>query len=208
MKVLVGCEESQTITVAFRKRGVEAFSNDLIECSGGHPEWHLLMDVYQAIRSNDWDLIILHPPCTCLALSGNRTYGKGKPKHPKRVEAVIWTQKLWNYAISVCNHVAMENPVGVLNTYGFFPKPHYTQPYEHGHKISKKTGWWLHNLPPLKPTNIVEPEWVIHKGKRYSPDHDRYPPKIRARMRSKTYPGIAEAIADQWGGINEYQEIK
>jgi len=112
MKVLVACEESQAVTKEFRELGHEAYSNDLIECSGGHPEWHLKTDCFEAIRSKEWDLIIMHPPCTAMTVSGNSTYGLNpdgtwKAKHHKRIEAVIWTQNLWNLAISVCDKVAL-----------------------------------------------------------------------------------------------------
>ena len=200
MKILVGCEESQVVCIEFRKRGHEAYSCDLLPCSGGHPEWHLKMDVFKAIGFKKWDLIIMHPPCTAIAVSGNSTYGFGKEKYYMRIESVKWIQKLWDYAISRCNKVVMENPVGVLNTMGNFPKPQYIQPYEHGHRISKKTGLWLVGLPELKPTNIVEPEWIYYKnGGRCSPDHYKNAfSKKRGLLRSKTYPGIAAAFATQW----------
>lgn len=190
MNVLIGCEESQEICKAFRERGHNAFSNDLLPCSGGHPEWHLQGDVFEAIDYKHWDLIILHPPCTALAVSGNAHYGVGKPNYHKRLEALVWTHRLWNKAISVCEHVALENPVGVLNKMGVLPKPQYIQPWQFGHGETKKTGLWLHNLPPLQPTNIVDGrEQKIWK---MTPSDDR------AKLRSKTYPGIAKAIAAQW----------
>ena len=194
MKVLIGCEESQAICKEFRALGHEAYSNDLIECSGGHPEWHLQMDVFDALGYMKWDLIILHPPCTALAVSGNGTYGVGKPKHHLRIEAIEWTQRLWDTACDICERVALENPVGVLNSMGSknFPKPQYIQPWQFGHGETKKTGLWLQGLPKLVPTNIVEGrEQKIWK---MGPSDDR------ATIRSKTYPGIAKAIADQWGG--------
>lgn len=190
MKVLIGCEESQAICLAYRELGHEAYSNDIIPCSGGHPEWHLQMDVFEAIKYQQWDIIILHPPCTALAVSGNAHYGENKPKYNERLHAVSWTQNLWCEAIKVCNHVALENPVGVLNTYGVFPKPQYIQPWQFGHGETKKTGFWLQGLPKLQPTNIVEGrEQKIWK---MGPSDDR------AKLRSKTYPGIAKAIANQW----------
>lgn len=193
MRILVGCEESQIITIGFRNIGYEAYSCDIQECSGRHPEWHLKMDIFKAINLYKWDLIILHPPCTALAVSGNRWYGSGKLKHQERIDAVKWTQELWNKATSVCNYVAMENPVGVLNKLGDFPKPQYIQPWQFGHGETKKTGLWLYGLKPLKPTNIVEGReqkiWKMSPGPN------------RAKLRSKTYTGIAEAIVNQWSKI-------
>ncbi len=227
-RVLVGFEESQTVTKEFRKLGYEAFSNDIKECTGGHPEWHLKMDIFLALKLMKWDLIILHPPCTAIAISGNSTYAKGKLKEKERIEAVKFTQKVWDNARLICKYVVMENPVGCLNTLGYFPKPQYIQPYQFGHTDSKKTGLWLHNLPKLTPTKIMEPVWYtnpdgsVYKdkgGSRYSPTHyyggknlkPRWsnqtpsgqnklgPSPDRATLRSKTYEGIAKAMADQWG---------
>lgn len=109
MNVLIGCEESQEICKAFRELGHNAYSNDLIECSGGKPEWHLQMDVFVAIHYMKWDLIILHPPCTAIAVSGNAHYGKDKSKHHERIKALQWTSELWEEAKTVCGHVALEN---------------------------------------------------------------------------------------------------
>lgn len=204
-KILIGCEESQEVCKAFRILGYEAYSNDIIDCSGGHPEWHLKMDVFEAINLMNWDLIILHPPCTAIAVSGNSTYAKGKKKYDERIKSVKWTEKLWHHAILKCSHVALENPVGCLSTMTDMPKPNYIQPYEHGHKISKKTGLWLHNLTKLKPTNIVEPEWIYYNGNsgnRCSPDHYKNAfSKNRGKIRSKTYQGIAKAMAEQWSKV-------
>lgn len=192
LEILVGCEESQEVTKALREIGHNAKSCDIQECSGGMPEHHYQMDVFEAIRMQKWDMIILHPPCTKIAVSGNRWYGMGQPRHQERIEAVEWTQKLWNEATSVCDAVALENPVGVLNKMGDFPKPNYIQPWQFGHGETKKTGFWLYGLEPLKPTNIVEGrEQRIWK---MPPSEDR------GKLRSKTYPGIAKAIAEQWAG--------
>jgi len=190
-KVLIGCEESQRVCIEFRKLGFKAYSNDVIDCSGGHHEWHLKMDVFYALEYCEWDLIIMHPPCTYLAVSGNRWYGEGTKGFEKRLNAVEWTQKLWDKATSICNYVVMENPVGVLNKYGNFPKPKYIHPWQYGHGETKKTGLWLNNLPELKPTNIVEGrEQRIWK---LPPSNDR------RELRSKTYSGIAKAMSEQWG---------
>jgi len=198
MKVLIGCEESQAVCIAFRKLGHEAYSCDLIECSGEHPEWHLQIDIFDAIDSRIWDIIILHPPCTAVAVSGNATYAQGKLKSKERFAAVNFTQNVWDYAKRYCHYVAMENPVGCLNTLGIFPKPQYIQPWQFGHGETKKTGLWLHNLPPLKPTNIVEGR--EHKIWEMAPSKDRQ------KLRSKTYPGIANAIAYQYSKYIETNE--
>lgn len=190
LDVLVGCEESQEVTKAFRKLGHNAKSCDLQEPSGGMPEHHYQIDIFKAIRLKKWDIIILHPPCTKIAISGNRWYGLGSSNYQERVDSVKWTQELWNMAVSVCDKVALENPVGVLNTLGNFPKPHYIQPWQFGHGETKKTGLWLYGLEPLKPTNVVDGrEQRIFK----------MPPSAnRGKLRSKTYPGIAKAMAEQW----------
>lgn len=190
MKVLIACEESQTVCKAFRALGHEAYSNDLIECSGGRPEWHLQMDAFNAIDLMQWDLIIMHPPCTALAVSGNETYAAGKIKHNERIDAVIWTMDLFSKAVHKCKRVAMENPVGCLTSH-LTIKPQYIQPWMFGHGETKKTGLWLYGLPKLKPTNIVEGR----EGKVW-----KMPPSPdRAKLRSKTYEGIAKAMAEQWG---------
>ena len=117
LNVLIGCEESQEICKAFRRLGHNAFSCDLQDCTGGHPEWHLKIDVFDAIDfyGYDWNLGIFHPPCTALCNSGSGTYGKGKLKHNKRFQAVDWTQNLWDYAKRFIPYIVMENPVGCLN---------------------------------------------------------------------------------------------
>lgn len=190
-RVLVACEESQVVTKAFRELGHEAYSCDILPCSGGHPEWHFQQDVFEVIDNKHWDIIILHPPCTKVAVSGNAWYGSNKARHNERVESVKWIQSLWDKSISLCEKVAMENPVGVLNKMGNFPKPTYIQPWQFGHGETKKTGLWLKGLPNLKPTNIVEGrEQRIWKMP---------PSKDRGKLRSKTFPGIAKAIAEQWG---------
>jgi hypothetical protein len=190
-RVLVACEESQIVTKAFRELGHEAYSCDILPCSGGHPEWHFQQDVFEVIDNKHWDIIILHPPCTKVAVSGNAWYGSNKARHNERVESVKWIQSLWDKSISLCEKVAMENPVGVLNKMGNFPKPTYIQPWQFGHGETKKTGLWLKGLPNLKPTNIVKGrEQRIWKMP---------PSKDRGKLRSKTFLGIAKAIAEQWG---------
>lgn len=192
MKVLIGCEESQVVCKAFRERGHEAYSCDILKCSGGHTEWHLHGDITGALEIVKWDLIGLHLPCTKVAVSGNRWYGKGMKNHYERIESVRWMESIYRKACAICEKVYLENPVGVINKYGTcFPKPQYIQPWQFGHGETKKTGLWLHGLPNLKPTNLVPGrEQRIWK---------MAPSKNRAKLRSKTYEGIASAMAEQWG---------
>jgi len=185
--VLVGCEESQTITKALREAEHEAFSCDL-EPTRGNPEWHLQQDIMQVVPSRYWDLIILHPDCTAMAVSGNRWYGKGMPMNDKRLAQVEWTKRLWELAVLHSDRVALENPVSVI--FSHLPNVFYLQPWEHGHGETKKTGFALHNLEPLKPTNIVDGrEQRVWKMP---------PSETRKRDRSKTFDGVAKAIVEQW----------
>lgn len=201
MKLLIACEESQIVTKAFRRNGFEAFSNDIIDCSGGRPEWHLKMDVFEAVNSNDWDAMIAFPPCTYLTTTANRSFLNNPERWEKRLEAVKFVHKLMNLDIP---HIAIENAKGVLSSH--IRKPdQYIQPYEHGHRDSKMTGLWLKNLPLIQPTEIVEPEWIISpSGKRHSKTHWKNPSTNNpenAKLRSKTYEGIAQAMANQWGNF-------
>ena len=196
MRVLIGCEESQTVCKAFREKGHEAYSCDLLDCSGGYPEWHIKGCTLDAI-SQEWDLIILHPPCTALAVSGNAWYGEGMTKNKQRIQSKKWTVHLWNQAKKNASKVAMENPVGVLTE--ILGKPHYVQPWQFGHPESKKTGLWLHNLPELKPTNNVYQQFKSLPKNQAQRLHYLPPSKDRAKIRSKTFTGIAKAMAAQWG---------
>ena len=190
MKILIGCEESQTICGAFRKNGYEAYSCDIKE-TRGNKNWHYKEDIIKCIKRNRWDLIILHPDCTYMALSGNRWYGKNKNLHYKRIEAIEWTIKLYDIAKQYSDHVALENPISVI--FSYIDNVQYIQPWQFGHGETKKTGFALYNLPKLKPTNIVPGrENRIHKMP---------PNKNRKRDRSVTYTGIANAIVDQWGSF-------
>lgn len=189
MKILIGCEYSGKVREAFRKLGHDAWSCDLIPADDSQ-EFHYQMDIEDAMYLDEWDLIIMHPPCTALCVSGNRWYGKGMPKNDERIKAVDWTVKLWNKAKKRAKMVCMENPVGVLPNL-LICRPQYIQPWQFGHGETKKTGLWLHNLPELKPTNIVEGrDDRIHK---LPPSDDRW------KIRSETYQGIADAMAEQWG---------
>jgi len=196
MKILVGCEESQAVTIELRKLGHEAYSCDLQECSGGYPEWHLRMDVFQAIELKKWDMGIFFPDCTYLTVSANKWY-KDQPERKsgtlvgqKRCEArekgIEFFMRLYNSDIP---KIAIENPIGVMSSR--FRKPNQVlQPWMFGHGETKATCLWLKGLPNLKPTNVVDGrEQRLH----YLPKT-----KDRAKLRSKTFPGIAKAMAEQW----------
>lgn len=188
MNILIGCEESQIICNAFRNARYNAYSNDL-KPTRGNPLYHFQEDVFISIKRRYWDLIILHPDCTALALSGNRWYGKGMIYHDKREKAINWTLSLWNEAKKYSNCVALENPASVI--FKYLPRVQYIQPWQFGHGEQKKTGFALHNLPRLISTDIVsgreERIWKMPPGPN------------RKRDRSVTYVGIANAIVDQWG---------
>jgi hypothetical protein len=184
LKVLIGREESGVVRRAFRAAGHNAWSCDLLPARDGGE--HFQMDVIGAITHIRWDLIILHPPCQYIAVSGNRWHAGT----PNRANAKLWTYKLWLIARGHADRVCLENPVGLqLPDY----KPQWIQPWQFGHPETKKTGLWLHNLPPLVPTNIVEPTqqriWRMPPGPN------------RQRDRSETFSGIAEAMANQWGSL-------
>lgn len=220
IKVLIACEESQRVCAAFRERGFEAYSCDIIKCSGGHPEWHIKNDAIDTIYNHilvktcdgklhhidKWDLVIAHPPCTYLTVTGNRwfnieRYGeKAIERYKEREKAIkffMWIAK------AKCDRIAIENPIGVMSTY--YRKPdQIIQPYMFGECFEKKTCLWLKGLPNLTPTNIVKPEKriVFDSGKsmpKWYADLWHLPKEERAKERSKTFPGIAEAMAEQWG---------
>lgn len=188
MKVLIGFEESQAVCKAFRERGHEAFSCDLQYCSGGHPEWHLQMDFFEALRLKEWDMIILHPPCTCTytAICGNRWYWNSN----LRVEGIKLCKDAWDESCKVCFYVALEQPKTIMQRY-IGKKTQVIQPWQFGHGETKETWFWLHNLPLLIPVNIVDGR--DHRIWKMPPSEDR------AKLRSKTFPGIAKAMASQWG---------
>jgi len=210
MKILVACEESQAVTKELRKLGHQAFSCDLLPCSGGHPEWHFKQDVFEVIKQG-WDMMIAHPPCTFLAVSGARwLYNKDGSKNIERwqnqAEALDFVQKLMDAPI---NKIAIENPISVISSN--IRKPdQIIQPYMFGDKAQKSTCLWLKNLPKLEPTDIVEKgefkEWVCKKtGKNkkqalwyYEALQKAKSPRERRTLRSKTFKGIAEAMATQW----------
>lgn len=204
-RVLVACEESQAVTKAFRKLGIEAFSCDLLPPSGGHPEWHFQEDMFEVIkREKKFDLMIAFPPCTDLAVSGAR--------HFERKIADGSQQKSIDFFMSVINadieRIAVENPIGIMS--GKFRKPdQIIQPYMFGDKAQKSTCLWLKNLPKLEPTDIVEKgeffEFTSKKGLKkrmpmwyYKALQQAKTPEQRRTLRSKTFQGIANAMAKQW----------
>lgn len=196
MRILIGCEESGVLRRAFRKLGHHAWSNDLLPARDGST-YHIQGCVKQAIRDGDWDMIILHPDCTKRAVSGNRWYGKGTSGHNERLEQVAWTVDLWKLAKENAKYVALENPVSVIFTelkmLGAYVQ--YIQPWMFGHGETKATGFALHNLPDLMPTDIVDGReqriWKMPPGEN------------RKRDRSETFAGVADAIAEQWGVVDK-----
>lgn len=239
MKCLVACEESQAVVTEMRKLGHEAYSCDLEECSGGHPEWHIHGDALKLLHpyiiesggafGNEyrlgvdfntqdgeyhvvygrWDLIIAHPPCTYLTNAGARwLWANGclnKERYAKGIEAKAFFMKFWN---ADCSKVAIENPIP-SSVFNLPPCTQAIQPYEYGHPYSKKTCLWLKGLPVLKPTNVIESHVPYITSGSYSKTHDpKYKGASRkggsAKSRSKTFKGIAQAMAEQWAGkVNE-----
>ena len=209
MRVLVACEESQAVTIELRKLGHEAYSCDIIECSGGHPEWHLQQDVMPLLKEK-WDMIIAFPPCTYLTVTGNRwfnveRYGdKAIQRQKDREDAIKFFMA---FANADCDKIAIENPVGIMSS--TWRKPNQIiNPYEFGDPFEKKTCLWLKGLPELKPTDIVDvpPRTRFDSGKSmpaWYADAWKLPKEERAKLRSKTFPGIAKAMAEQWAGKNE-----
>ena len=196
MKILIACEYSGVVRDAFRKLGHDAWSCDILPCDAD-PAYHIQGDVL-SVLDRGWDMMIAHPPCTYLCRAG-MSWNKTDPTRPQKTdEALEFFLSLYYAPIP---KIAVENPAGVVSTR--FRKPdQYIEPYHFGDPYPKKTGLWLNNLPLLKPTNVVEPEVVVYNGKRYSVIHDGPPGtnrKDRAKARSKTFQGIADAMASQWG---------
>lgn len=226
MKVLVACEESQAVTMAFRNKGHEAYSCDLLPCSGGHPEWHIQKDVTSILYysnldvvscagmlDNDrYDLVISFPPCTDLTVSGARWFDK-KRLSGEQEASIEFFFHVWYY--SHCT----ENPIGIMNGGEYikkwFPKLYekmklnsfpfkptqIIQPWQFGHTETKATCLWLKKLPPLKGTHRVYDEMMALSYGQRAKVHYASPGPERAKLRSKTYNGIAEAMAYQWGSL-------
>ncbi len=208
MKVLVGCEESQAVTKELRKLGHEAYSCDIMECSGGHPEWHLQQDVTELLKEK-WDMIIAFPPCTYLTVTGNRwfnieKYGeKAVKRHADREEAVKFFML---FANADCPRIAIENPVSVMSSR--WRKPNQViQPWQFGDRHVKRTCLWLKGLPKLTHTEIVEPQYVVYNSTTKKSGKSKYPLLWKSggtsKARSKTFPGIAKAMAEQWSNVQD-----
>ena len=195
--ILIACEESQSICKAYREQGYEAYSCDILPCSGGHPEWHIQGDVLEHLERG-WDLMIAHPPCTYLSVSGLHWNKRNPERAQKTEEALVFVRMLMNAPIV---KIAIENPISCIST--CIRKPdQIIQPYEFGEDASKKTCFWLKNLPKLQPTKYIEPRFIDGKP-RWSNQTDSGQNKLgpsedRSAIRSKTYQGIANAIAEQW----------
>ena len=192
MRVLVACEESQVVTKAFRERGHEAYSCDIVPCSGGHPEWHIQDDVLKHLNDG-WDIIIAHPPCTYISNMSNC-----RIKEPGRIELRRKGMAFFMKFVDVnIPKVVIENPRG-LPEREYRKADQIIQPYQFGHPASKATCLWLKNLPVLNHTEIVAPERK-HDGKRYRTWVDTVKGSNKSKTRSKTFEGIARAMAEQWG---------
>lgn len=225
MKVLVACEESQAVCKAFRKKGHEAYSCDIQPCSGGHPEWHIQDDVLHFVdgrgtpnfamfvlaESGDiieipekWDLIVAHPPCTYLSNAGARWLYAGGKLNTERYAKGLDGKKFFMAMLNAdCPRIAVENPIP-SSIYGLPEYSQIIQPYQFGEPWSKKTCLWLKGLDPLQPTKIVEDYKPYCTSGSYSGTHDpKYSGASRkggsAKSRSKTFEGIARAMAEQWG---------
>ena len=207
INILVACEESQRVCEAFRKRGGKAYSCDIIECSGGHPEWHIKQDVLPLLNGNcefitmdgishkivgKWDLIIAHPPCTYLSNAGARfLYPKGVLNEERLAKGMIAKDFFMHFYNADCDRIAIENPIP-SKVYGLPPYTQTIQPWMFGHPVQKKTCLWLNGLPELQPTNVVEERqstkipgnWFNSGGKE------------RQKNRAKTFPGIAKAMTE------------
>jgi hypothetical protein len=193
-KVLIACEESQVVCKAFRDKGHEAYSCDILPTSGSMPEWHFQEDVVIAMTRDKWDMIIAFPPCTDLAVSGARWFPE-KIADGRQQRAIQFFRL---FTTLDCKKVAIENPIGIMST--LYRKPdQIIQPWQFGHKEIKATCLWLYGLPPLITTNIVGPPPKDRNKNEWDKVHRASPGPDRAKMRSKTYEGIATAMANTWG---------
>lgn len=217
MKLIIGCEESQAVTIAFREKGIEAFSCDIKPCTGPFPQWHITDDIFHVIKNENWDGGIFFPPCTYLTITGNRwfnieIYGdNARERYEKRLDAAMFFMRLYNSPIK---RKAIENPIGFVNN--FLPPTQIIQPFFFGDEFQKTTCLWLQNLPPLvhyKETDLFNNsthvnkgdfvEWTDKKGKKkrmakWFNDLRHLDKENRSEQRSKTFPGIANAMAEQW----------
>lgn len=204
-RILIACEESQAVTIAFRKLGFEAFSCDLLPCSGNHPEWHYQEDMFEVIKREDkFDLMIAFPPCTDLAVSGARHFER-KIADGSQAKSIKFFMDVINADV---DKIVVENPIGIMSR--LYRKPNQIiQPYQFGDKAQKSTCLWLKNLDKLEPTNIVEKgefyEFTSKKGEKkrmpmwyYKALQEAKTPEQRRTLRSKTFQGIADAMAEQF----------
>lgn len=197
MRVLCACEESQVVTIEFRKRGHEAYSCDLLPAGGGHPEWHIQVDALEVVKM-DWDIVLAFPPCTHLAVSGAAWFDR--KLRDGRQDMGIGFFKAFT-ALDHVPHVAIENPVGIMSK--LYRKPdQIIQPWMFGHPEQKATCLWLKNLPPLVPTNDVSMRMSDMPESERQRIHYLPPSPDRSKLRSKTFLGIAKAMAGQWGDEN------
>lgn len=219
MKILVACEESQAVTIELRKLGHEAYSCDIIDQSGGHPEWHIIGNVLPLLNGrctfstsdgtehvieDRWDMIIAFPPCTKTSNAGARHLWKGGKLNIQRYYEGLCGKALFLAIWAAdCDKVIIENPTP-SKVFDYPPPTQVVQPYEYGHPFTKKTLLWERGVPPLVPTNIVEPERTWCPSGSYSGKHGEQHRGMfttdRAKNRSKTFPGIAKAMAEQWAG--------
>jgi len=217
MRVIIACEESQAVTIAFRELGHQAFSCDLLPCSGGHPEWHFQESIFDVLeREQKFDLMIAHPPCTYLSVSGagwmyNKDGSRNEERWQNQMDGLEFVHQLMDVDI---DHICIENPISVIST--FIREPdQIIQPWMFGDKAQKSTCLWLRNLNKLIPTDIVDKgeffEWVdkkTGKNKRqplwfYEALSKAKTPAERRTLRSKTFPGIANAMATQWSDLSK-----
>jgi len=208
MKVLVACEESQRVCMAFREKGHEAYSCDIQEPSGGHPEWHILGDclkilsggVFQTMDETTheverWDLIIAHPPCTYTSHAGAVHLYRGHRLNLERLYKGFCGKALFETIRNAdCDKIVVENPIP-SKIYGFDEPTQIIQPFQFGHPTTKKTCLWIKGVKPLEPTDIVKPVTTCHKAQNWYSVGG----KDRQRKRSVTFEGIAKAMAEQWG---------
>lgn len=194
MRVLIACEESQEVCKAFRTKGHDAYSCDILDCSGGHPEWHIKDDVLKVIDGT-WDLMIAHPPCTYVSNAGARfLYPKGILNEERLKKGIIARDLFMRLLNANIPKICVENPLP--SSVFCLPKhSQVIQPYEFGHPFKKRTQLWLKGLEKLKPTDIIE----VKESTKIAGNWFNKGGKDRQKNRSKTFPGIAKAMAEQWG---------